>query len=67
MKLLQTRFWIKFKNVFYKKIDSREYNTAKELNIITEFNEFNNVLFNRKILRHKMRRFQAKKQRNRNL
>ena len=31
------------------------------MNIATEFNEFNDTLFNKKILRHKMRRIQAKK------
>ena len=43
-----------------KDIDGKEYNTAKGVNIATEFNEFKNILFNKKIMRHKMRRIQAK-------
>ena len=31
------------------------------MNIATEFNEFQDVLFNKKIIRHKMKRIQAKK------
>ena len=41
--------------------DSKESNTAKGVNIATEFNEFKNTLFNKKIIRHKMRRIQGKK------
>ena len=33
----------------------------KEKNFATEFNEFKNILFNKKIIRHKMKRIQAKK------
>ena len=44
-----------------KKIDGRESNTAKGINIATEFNEFKDVLFNKKIIRHKMKRIQVKK------
>ena len=40
-----------------KKIDG----TAKGVNIAKEFNEFKDVLFNKKIIRHKMKRIQAKK------
>ena len=36
-------------------------NTAKGVNIATEFNEFKDTLFNKKIIRHKMRRIQGKK------
>ena len=43
-----------------KKIDGRETNTAKGVNIATEFNEFKDVLFNKKIIRHKMKSIQAK-------
>ena len=42
------------------KIDGKESNTAKETNISTEFNEFKDLLFNKKIIRHKMKRIQAK-------
>ena len=34
---------------------------AKRVNITTEFNEVNDTLFDKKILRHKMKRFQNKK------
>ena len=34
---------------------------AKGVNIATEFSEFKDTLFNKKIMRHKMRRIQAKK------
>ena len=39
-----------------KKIDVGESSTAKGVNITTEFNEFKDVLFNKKIIRHKMKR-----------
>ena len=41
--------------------DGKESNTAKGVNITTEFNEFKDTLFNKKVLRHKMRRIQVKK------
>ena len=44
-----------------RKINDSESSTAKGVNIATEFNEFKNVLFNKKIIRHKMKRIQAKK------
>ena len=44
-----------------KNIDGKESNTAKGVNIATEFNEFKDTLFNRKIMRHKMRRIETKK------
>ena len=34
---------------------------AKGVNIATEFNEFKDTLFKKKIIRHKMRRIQGKK------
>ena len=39
-----------------KNIDGKESNTAKEVNIATEFNEFKDTLFNKKVLRQKLRR-----------
>ena len=39
---------LKSKMKSMKKIDSKETNTAKGVNIATEFNEFKNVLFNKK-------------------
>ena len=44
-----------------KNIGSRESNTAKGANIATELKEFKNTLFNKKVVRHKMRRIQSKK------
>ena len=44
-----------------KKNDGRESNTAKGVSIATEFNEFKDVFFNKKVIRHKMKRIQAKK------
>ena len=53
--------FIKTKNALNKNIDGSESSTAKGVNIATEFNEFKNVLFNKKSIRHKMKRMQAKK------
>ena len=36
--------------------DGKESNTAKEVNIATNFNEFKDTLFNKKVFRHKVRR-----------
>ena len=47
---------------YMKNIDGKESNTAKGVNIATEFNDFKATLFNKKTLRHKMRRIQGKKQ-----
>ena len=47
-----------------KKIYGKEYNTAKGMSIATEFGKFKDVLFNEKIIRHKMKRIQNKKHRN---
>ena len=52
---------LKAKMYSIKKIDGSESSTAKGVNIATEFNEFKDVLFNKKIIRHKMKRIQAKK------
>ena len=43
---------LKSKMYSMKKIDGSESNTAKGLNIATEFNEFKDVLFKKKIIRH---------------
>ena len=51
---------LKSKMYSIKKTDGREWNTAKGVNIATKFNEFEDVLFNKKIIRHKMKRIQAK-------
>ena len=38
-----------------KKINGSESSTAKEVNIATEFREFKDVLFNKKVIRHKIK------------
>ena len=52
---------LKSKTYSIKHIDGEESKTAKGVNIATEFNEFKGTLFNKKIMRHKMRRIQSKK------
>ena len=51
---------LKSKMKSMKIIDGKESNTAKGVNIATEFTEFKDALFNKKIIRHKMRRIQSK-------
>ena len=46
---------------FMKDIDGKETNTAKLVNIATEFNELKDTLFNKNVLIHKMIRNQRKK------
>ena len=41
--------------------DGKEYNTGKKVNTATQFNEFRDTLFNKKIMRHNMKRIQSKK------
>ena len=52
---------LKSKMYSMKNIDGKESNTAKGVNIATEFNEFKDTLFNKKVVRHKMKRIQSKK------
>ena len=40
-------------------IDGKEYNTTKRVNVATEFDKFKDVLLNKKIIRHKMKRIQS--------
>ena len=40
--------------------DGKESNTAKEVKIATDFNEFRDILFNKKIVRHEMKRIKVK-------
>ena len=51
---------LKSKMYSIKNIDGEESNMAKGVNIATEFNKFKNILLNKKIMSHKMRRIQAK-------
>ena len=43
-----------------KNSDGNETNKAKGVSVATEFKKFKNILFNKKIMRRKMRRIQAK-------
>ena len=47
---------LKSKTYSMKKINGKEFNTPKRVDIATEFNEFINVLFNKKLWRHKIKR-----------
>ena len=51
---------LKSKMYFMETIDGKESNTAKEVNITTEFNELLQ-LFNKKVVRHKMKQIKSKK------
>ena len=42
-------------------VDGTECNTAKGVGFATEFNKFKDALFNKKIIRHKIKRIQSKK------
>ena len=52
---------LKSKMYSMKKIDDKECNTAKGVSIATEFDKFKDILFNEKIIRHKMKRTESKK------
>ena len=60
--LIITEF-VELKSKMYstKKIDGKEHNTAKGVSTATEFDNFKDVLINKKIIRHKMERIQSKK------
>ena len=60
-KIIDEFVGLKSKMYSMKNIDGKESNTAKGVNIATEFNEFKTTLFNKKVLRHKMRRNQSKR------
>ena len=51
---------LKSKMYSMKTIDGKESNTAKGVNIATEFNELKDFLFKKKIIRYKMKRIQVK-------
>ena len=50
---------LKSKMYSIKNLDGKESNTAKGVNIVTEFNELKDTLFNQKVLRHKMKRIKC--------
>ena len=52
---------LKSKMYSIEKINGSESSNTKEVNITTEFDEFKDVLFNKKVVRHKMNRMQAKR------
>ena len=52
---------LKSKMYSIKKSYGKEHNTGKGVSIATEFDNFKDVLFNKKIIRHKMERIQSKK------
>ena len=60
-KLIDEFVGSKSKMYSIKIIDGEESNTAKRVNIATELNEFKDTLFNKKVVRHKMKRIQSKK------
>ena len=60
-KIIDEFLGLKSKMYSMKNIDGKKSNTAKGVNIATEFSEFKDTLFNKKVLRDKMRRIQGKK------
>ena len=58
-KLIGEFVQLKSKMHSLKNIDGEESNTAKGVNIATEFNELKDTLFKKEVLRHKMRRIQG--------
>ena len=52
---------LKSKIYLMKKAGGKECNTAKEVSTATELNKFKDVLFNEKIITHKMKRVQSTK------
>ena len=60
-KIIDEFVGLKSKMYSMKNIDGKESNMAKGVNIATGFNKLKDNLFNKKIIRHKMRRIQGKK------
>ena len=59
-KIIDEFVGLKSKMHSMKNIDGKETNTAKGVSVATKFKKFKNILFNKKIMRHKMKRIQAK-------
>ena len=59
-KIVAEIFGLKSEVFSIKKIDGKECKTAKWVSVATEFNKFKDVLFNKKIMRDKMRRIETK-------
>ena len=60
-KIIDECVGLKSKMYSMKNIDGKESNTAKGVNIATEFNKFKDTSFKKKVIRYKMRRIQGKK------
>ena len=60
-KIIDELFRLMSRMYSVKNIDGKESNIAKGVNIATEFNELKDTLFNKKVVRHKMKRIQSKK------
>ena len=60
-KIIDQFVGLKSKMYSIKNIDGKKSNTAKGVNIATEFKEFKDTLFNKNVMRNKMRRIQSKK------
>ena len=58
--IVETFVGLKSKMYSMNKTDCKECNAVKGVSIATEFNTFKNVLFNKKISRHKVRRIERK-------
>ena len=54
-------FGLKSRMYSMKKNDGKEWNTAKGVSIATEFDKFEDVLFHKRIFKHKIKRIQSKK------
>ena len=52
---------LKSKMYSLKKIDGKESNTAKKMSIATKVDKFKDVLFNEKVIRHRIKIIQSKK------
>ena len=52
---------LKSKMCSMKNIDDKESNTAKGVNIATEFNDLKDTLLNKKVVKHKIKTVQSKK------
>ena len=55
-KIIDEFVGLKSKMYSMKSIDGKKSNTTKGVNIATQFNEFKDALFNKKVVGHKMRR-----------
>ena len=61
-KIIDEFLGLKSKMYSMKNIDGKESNTAKGVDIATDFNEFKDTLFKKKkVVRHTMKRIQSKK------